>query len=50
MSEFFVFVVSGLGKGLAMGLAPAQAVLPNIWKFTISEANSEFEQPRQPNP
>jgi hypothetical protein len=46
--RFSVFVLSYIGRGLAMVRSPIKGVLPHI-KIIFSEANSELEQARRPN-
>jgi len=52
MSTFFGVVLSCVGRGLAMGRSPVQAVLPTCPKIDawLQKSNSDSEQSRGPNP
>jgi len=46
-----VCIVSCVGRGLAIGRSTAQGILPKCPKgFIFSVVNSDWEQPRGPNP
>jgi hypothetical protein len=48
---FFCVVLSCVGRGLAKGRTPVQRDLPKYLNgFIVSEANTEQEQARGPNP
>jgi hypothetical protein len=49
MSTLFYVVLSSAGRGCAIGLFPAQRILPKCLKgFIVVEVTSESEQTRRP--